>query len=89
VSAMPASSMMINVAGPTPVAQSGRSQWSRDQVSLANVSVRVPVCSLSTAAAPADGASPMTWPPSLVQVRVRARMAVVFPAPAGGIASCS
>ena len=49
----------------------------------------MPVCSARTAAAAADGARPSTWPPSWVQARVRARMAVVFPAPAGAIASCS
>ena len=51
--------------------------------------MRMPVCSPRTAAAAADGARPSTWPPSSVQARVRARMAVVFPAPAGAIASCS
>jgi hypothetical protein len=34
------------------------------------------------------GARPITWSPSWVQTRVSARMAVVFPAPAGAIASC-
>ena len=86
---MPASSMITNVDGPTAAAQSGRSPWSRDQVSLARVSARIPVCSPRTAAAAAEGARPSTWPPSSVQARVRARMAVVFPAPAGAIASCS
>ena len=60
-----------------------------DQVSLARVSVRAPICSRSTAAAAADGASPRTVPPSLVHAAASARMAVVFPAPAGAIASCS
>jgi hypothetical protein len=45
--------------------------------------VRMPVCWARTAAAAADGARPSTWPPSWVQARARARMAVVFPAPAG------
>ena len=86
---MPASSMITNVDGPTAAAQSGRSPCCKDQVSLARVSARMPVCSPRTAAAAADGARPITWPPSWVQARVRARMAVVFPAPAGAIASCS
>ena len=86
---MPASSMITNVDGPTAAAQSGSSPCRSDQVSLARVSVRMPVCSPRTAAAAADGARPSTWPPSWVQARVRARMAVVFPAPAGAIASCS
>ena len=86
---MPASSMITSVDGPTAAAQSGRSPCWSDQVSLASVSVRMPVCSARTAAAAADGARPSTWPPSWVQARVRARMAVVFPAPAGAIASCS
>ena len=86
---MPASSMITNVDGPTAAAQSGSSPCCRDQVSLASVSVRMPVCSPRTAAAAADGARPSTWPPSWVQARVRARMAVVLPAPAGAIASCS
>ena len=60
-----------------------------DQVSLARVSVVAPVCSRRTAAAAADGASPRTVPPSSVQAAARARMAVVFPAPAGAIASWS
>ena len=59
-----------------------------DQVSLARVSARMPVCSPRTAAAAAEGARPSTWPPSWVQARVRARIAVVLPAPAGAIASC-
>ena len=89
MSAMPASSMINKVDGPTAAAQSGSSPWSSDQVSLARVSVRMPVCSARTAAAAADGARPTTWPPSWVQARVRARIAVVFPAPAGAIASCT
>jgi len=54
-------------------------QWPcrNDQVSLARVSVGIPVCSARTAAAAAEGARPGTWPPSPVQARVRARMAVV------------
>jgi hypothetical protein len=71
-----------------PAAQSGSLPFRRDQASLAKVSARMPVCSLRTAAAAADGARPITWPPASVQARVRARMAVVFPAPAGAIASC-
>jgi hypothetical protein len=42
-------------------------------VSLASVSVRIPVCSAMTAAAAAEGARPITWPPSCVQARVSAR----------------
>ena len=41
-------------------AQSGRSPCCSDQVSLASVSVRMPVCSARTAAAAADGARPST-----------------------------
>jgi hypothetical protein len=37
----------------------------------------------------ADGANPSTWPPPSRHARARVDMAVVFPAPAGGIASCS
>src|SRR5215207_7723078 len=48
----------------------------------------MPVCSPRTAAAAANGARPSSWPPSSVQARARARMAVVLPAPAGAIASC-
>ena len=99
-------------------AQSGRSPWAMDQVSLARVSVTadagptgadrsgaadaasrvrrwwgagvgVLIWSRRTAAAAADGASPMTWPPPLAQAVASARRAVVFPAPAGAIASCS
>jgi len=64
VSAIPASSMMINVDGPTVAAQSGSCPFWSDQMSLAMVSVWMPVCSARTAAAAADGARPMTWPPS-------------------------
>ena len=42
---MPASSMITKVDGPIAAAQSGRSPWCRDQVSLARVSARMPVCS--------------------------------------------
>ena len=42
---MPASSMITSVSGPIAAAQSGRSSWSMDQVSLARVSVRVPIWS--------------------------------------------
>ena len=48
------------VDGPTAAAQSGSSPWSSDQVSLARVSLRIPVCSARTAAAAADGARPST-----------------------------
>ncbi len=41
-------------------AQSGRLPCCSDQVSLARVSVRMPVCSARTAAAAADGARPST-----------------------------
>ena len=47
------------------------------------------IWSRSCAAAAAEGASPMTLPPPLVQAVARARRAVVFPAPAGAMASCS
>ena len=89
VSAIPASSMTTRVSGPMRWAQSGRSSWSMDQVSLARVSVPAPSCSRRTAAAAADGASPMTVPPSVLHAAARAAMAVVFPAPAGAIASCT
>ena len=62
---------------------------SSDQVSLARVSVLVLICSRSAAAAAADGARPTTVPPPSVQAPARARIAVVLPAPAGAIASCS
>jgi hypothetical protein len=88
VSDIPASSMITKVDGPIRAAQSGRLPCWIDQVSLASVSERMPVCSPRTAAAAADGARPTTWPPSWVHARVKARMAVVFPAPAGAIASC-
>ena len=39
---MPASSMINKVDGPTAAAQSGRSPWSSDQVSLARVSAADP-----------------------------------------------
>ena len=61
----------------------------RDQVSLARVSVVAPVCSRRTAAAAAEGASPRTVPPSSTHAAARARMAVVFPVPAGAMASWS
>jgi hypothetical protein len=64
VSAIPASSMMIRVRRSISVAQPGRSPCLMPQVSLARVSVWMPVCSASTAAAAADGARPMTCPPS-------------------------
>jgi hypothetical protein len=60
-----------------------------DQVSFANVSAGAPVASRSCAAAAADGANPITWPPPSSHAHVSARNAVVFPAPAGAIASCS
>ena len=47
----PASSMMINVDGPTVAAQSGSCPFWSDQMSLAMVSVWMPVCSARTAAA--------------------------------------
>ena len=58
-------------------------------MSLARVSAGAPVCSPSCAAAAAEGARPITVPPASVQARVRACRAVVFPAPAGAMASCS
>ena len=89
VSAIPASSMITNVDRPMRPAQSGRSAWWMDQVSLASVSAGAPVWSRSCAAAAADGASPITWPPLSRHARARVRVAVVFPAPAGAMASCS
>jgi len=58
-----------------------------DQVSFANVSVGAPVLSRSRAAAAADGARPTTWPPLSIDAGVKARTAVVLPAPAGAMAS--
>ena len=60
---------------------------SREWISLARVSVLVPISSRSTAAAAADGASPTTVPPSPVQARDSTRIAVVLPVPAGARAS--
>ena len=60
VSAMPASSMINKVDGPTAAAHSGMSPCCSDQVSFARVSLRIPVCSARTAAAAADGARPST-----------------------------
>jgi hypothetical protein len=60
-----------------------------DQVSFAKVSAGAHVASRSCAAAAADGANPSTWPPLSLHARARVRMAVVFPAPAGAIASWS
>jgi hypothetical protein len=60
-----------------------------DQVSFASVSAGAPVASRSCAAAAADGASPTTWPLLSPHARARVRMTVVFPAPAGAMASCS
>jgi len=37
----------------------------------------------------ADGAKPTTVPPLSVHACIRLRMAVVFPAPAGAMASCN
>jgi hypothetical protein len=58
VSAIPASSMITSVGGPIAAAESGSAPWSRDHMSLARVSVWMPVCSARTAAAAADGARP-------------------------------
>jgi hypothetical protein len=89
VSAIPASSMITNVDRPMPCTQSGSLPWRMDQVSLASVSAGAPAASRSCAAAAADGASPTTWPPLSRHARARVRIAVVFPAPTGAIASCS
>ena len=89
VSAIPASSITSRLSGPICWAHRGRSWWVMDQVSLARVSVVAPVCSRSWAAAAADGANPNTVPPEAVQAVAKACIAVVFPAPAGAIASCS
>ena len=53
-------------------------------MSLASVSVRMPVCSPRTAAAAADGARPITWPPSLVQARCEGAHSGGFPGAGGG-----
>ena len=89
MSAIPASSITTRVDGPMLRTQSGRSCWSRDQVSLARVSVWALIWSRSWAAAAADGASPITVPPASVQAAARVCIAVVLPAPAAAIASCS
>ena len=89
VSAIPASSITTRVDGPILRAQSGRSWWPADQVSLARVSVWALIWSRSWAAAAADGASPITVPPASVQAAARVCIAVVLPVPAGAIASCS
>src|SRR5829696_4670971 len=89
VSAIPASSMITNENRPMRSAQSGRSLWWMDQVSLASVSADTPVASRSCAAAAAEGANPSTWPPLSRHAWTRVRMAVVFPAPAGAMANCS
>lgn len=86
---MPASSMITKVDRPILEAQSGRSPCSMDQVSFASVSVGAPILSRSWAAAAADGARPSTVPSLSVHARVRARRAVVLPAPAGAMASWS
>jgi len=89
VSAIPASSITTSVEGPISLAHCGRSPRVSDQVSLARVSVLVLICSRSAAAAAADGARPTTVPPPSVHAPASARIAVVLPAPAGAIASCS
>ena len=54
------------------------------------MSVRMPVCSREHGGGGSGrGEADAPWPPSCGPGRVRARMAVVFPAPAGAIASCS
>jgi hypothetical protein len=45
---MPASSMITKVDGPAAAALSGRPPCRKDHVSLASVSVRMPVCSPRT-----------------------------------------
>ncbi len=50
--------LALTGAGPVPGSASG--WWVSPQVSLAKVSVCVPVCSRRAAAAAADGARPMT-----------------------------
>src|SRR5215212_96996 len=67
----------------------GRCPWPRDQLNLANVSVGQLICSPRTAAAAAEGARPRTVPPPAVHATASARIAVVFPAPAGAKPSCS
>jgi len=89
VPAMPASSMTTRVLESMSRTHWGMGSWVRDQVSLARVSVREPICSRSIDAATAEGARPMTVPPPSVQARARAAMAVVLPDPAGAIASWS
>ena len=89
MSAIPASSITTNVDGPIRDTHSGRSSLWMDQVSFARVSVWLLIWSRSWPAAAAEGARPITSPPPLVQAAARAWRAVVLPAPAGAIASCS
>ena len=77
---MPASSTKINVAG----VMVGWS-WSN----FASVSAGVPSSPPRTAAAAADGASATTTPPACRHASATTFIAVVFPAPAGAIPSCT
>ena len=77
---MPASSTKINVPG----VMVGWS-WSN----FASVSAGVPSSPPRTAAAAADGASATTAPPACRHASATTFIAVVFPAPAGAIPSCT
>jgi hypothetical protein len=87
VPAMPASSMITSVPGPTPRIHSGGESVPRAQISLASVSQGAPMASRSPVVATADGATPSTLPPQAVHARARAARAVVLPVPAGASAS--
>ena len=88
VPAMPASSMITRLRGPSWAIQSGMLSAGRGcAMSLAIVSVRSPSASRSTAAAAADGARPSTCPPSSRQAAASTCSAVVLPVPAAARAS--
>nr|WP_236565748.1 MULTISPECIES: hypothetical protein [Nocardia] len=56
---------------------------------MSTVLESAPISLPRTPAAGPSGASPSTVPPSVVQARTSAAMAVVFPVPAGAIATCN
>ena len=69
-------------------AQSGRSPWWREQVSLARVSVWMPVCSARTAAAAARRGETEHLAAVLGPGEGQGAHGGGLPAPAGAIASC-
>ena len=82
VSAIPASSMITKLDRPMRSAQSGRSPWWMDQVSLASVSAGARWRRELRRCGGRRGQSDYLAAASL-HARVRVRIAVVFPAPAG------